>query len=185
MRFSLVDRILDLQPGKSITTVKCLSLAEEYLADHFPLFPVLPGVLMLEAMTQSGAWLIRATEDFAHSIVVLKEARNIKYADFVEPGQVLTVHAEIAKTTARETHLKAQGTVNGKVAVGGRLVLERFNLAESSAQWMVTDDSIKRTLRRTLLSLTSQTATRDGGSTEGVHRGLNGGVSSISADAAN
>ena len=57
MRFTLVDRILELQAGQEITAVKNLSLAEEYLADHFPLFPVLPGVLMLEAMTQAGAWL--------------------------------------------------------------------------------------------------------------------------------
>ena len=58
MRFTLVDRIVALEPGKTITAVKNLSLAEEYLADHFPGFPVLPGVLMLEAMTQAAAWLV-------------------------------------------------------------------------------------------------------------------------------
>ena len=55
MHFTFVDRVLQLQPGVSITTVKCLSLAEEYLADHFPRFPVMPGVLMLQAMTEAGA----------------------------------------------------------------------------------------------------------------------------------
>ena len=45
--------------------VKNLSLAEEYLSDHFPGFPVMPGVLMLEALTQAGAWLVRELEDFA------------------------------------------------------------------------------------------------------------------------
>ena len=62
MRFVLIDRILDVQPGQSLVAVKNLSLAEEYLADHFPGFPVMPGVLMLEALTQAGAWLIRETE---------------------------------------------------------------------------------------------------------------------------
>ena len=53
MRFALVDRIVSLERGESISTVKNLSLAEEYLADHFPGFPVLPGVLMLEALVQT------------------------------------------------------------------------------------------------------------------------------------
>src|ERR1700732_4011993 len=101
MRFVLIDRIVDVQPGRSrlagsnaVTTpgpslvaVKNLSLAEEYLADHFPGFPVMPGVLMLEALTQAGAWLVRDMEDFAHSVVVLKKAKMIKYGSFVEPGR--------------------------------------------------------------------------------------------------
>ena len=73
----------------------------------------MPGVLMLEAMTQAGAWLVRASEDFAHSLVVLKEARNVKYGQFVEPGQTLSVTAEILEQTDRETKLKAQGSVEG------------------------------------------------------------------------
>src|SRR5215471_17906626 len=111
MRFKLLDRIIDLKPGVSITAVKGLSLAEDYLADHFPLFPVMPGVFMLEAMSQASAWLIRASEDFQHSMVVLREARNVKYADFVSPGKVLTVQAEIVGQSPRETKLKVQGTV--------------------------------------------------------------------------
>ncbi|MGA2254534.1 MAG: hypothetical protein ABSG53_07735, partial [Thermoguttaceae bacterium] len=63
MRFLLIDRIVDFQPGAQITAVKSLTMAEEYLADHFPNFPVMPGVLMLEAMTQAAAWLIRLSED--------------------------------------------------------------------------------------------------------------------------
>ena len=54
MRFLLIDRILDLEPGRNLVAVKNLSMAEEYLADHFPGFPVMPGVLMLEALTQAG-----------------------------------------------------------------------------------------------------------------------------------
>ena len=53
MRFTLLDRVVAIEPGKSITAIKTVSLAEEYLADHFPRFPVLPGVFMLEALTQA------------------------------------------------------------------------------------------------------------------------------------
>jgi 3-hydroxyacyl-[acyl-carrier-protein] dehydratase len=158
MRFTLVDRVVELQPGAKITTVKGLSLAEEYLADHFPRFPVMPGVLMLEAMTQASAMLVRVTEDFAHSMVVLKEARNVKYADFVQPGQTLTITAEIVKQGERETQLKAQGTVAGKLAVSGRLVLERYNLADQRPDLAVTDALVTRQMRELLANLYSPTA---------------------------
>ncbi|UUO06983.1 beta-hydroxyacyl-ACP dehydratase [Blastopirellula sp. J2-11] len=128
MRFTLIDRITDLVPGERIMATKCLSLAEEYLEDHFPKFPVMPGVLMLEAMTQTSAWLIRASEDFAHSVVILQEARNVKYADFVEPGEVLTVTADWVKQEGSLTSLKVKGTVAGNMAVSAKLVLQRYNL---------------------------------------------------------
>src|SRR5687768_9274119 len=130
MRFCLLDRITDLVPGVKIAAVKRLKPDDDYLKDHFPRFPVMPGVLMLEAMYQASAWLVRQTEGFAHSVVILKEARNIKYADFVTPGKELVVTAEILKQDDETTTLKAQGTIEGNLAVSGRLVLERFNLAD-------------------------------------------------------
>lgn len=147
MRFSLIDRIDQLEPSTRIVAVKALSMAEEYLADHFPGFPVMPGVLVLEAMTQAGAWLIRATEDFAHSMVVLKEARAVKYGHFVEPGQTLQVTAEIVGQTDRETTFKARGTINGRVVVGARLVLERYNLAENRPDRASVDETVKQEMR--------------------------------------
>jgi 3-hydroxyacyl-[acyl-carrier-protein] dehydratase len=147
MRFTFVDRVLEVQPGVKITTLKCLSLGEEYLADHFPRFPVMPGVLMLEAMTEASAWLIRFTEDFAHSVVTLKEARNIKFADFVRPGRVLAVTAEILQFDSCEVQLKAQGTLAGRTAVSGRLILERYNLADTRPQMAPTDSYLRRSLK--------------------------------------
>ena len=132
MRFNLLDRIVALESGETLRAIKCLTMAEEYLADHFPGFPVIPGVLMLEAMVEAGAWLIREEEDFAHSLVVLREARNIKYASFLEPGQTLTVSVEKLGETESETKLKATGTVDGQVTVTGRLVLKRYNLADEN-----------------------------------------------------
>ncbi|MGA2173288.1 MAG: hypothetical protein ABSG82_09830 [Sedimentisphaerales bacterium] len=61
MRFILIDKIVELEAGRRIKTVKCVTLAEEYLADHFPTFPVLPGVLLLEGLIESASWLVRAT----------------------------------------------------------------------------------------------------------------------------
>ena len=147
MRFTQIDRIINLEKGKSITATKCLSLAEEYLADHFPLFPVMPGVLMLESMYQASAWLIRGSEDFANTVVLLKEARNVKYADFVKPGQVLTVTAEIMKQDGETTTLKASGSVDGQTAVSGRLILERFNMTDRDPASAWADAYARRKLR--------------------------------------
>jgi len=153
MRFTLIDRIVELEPGAKITAVKTLTMAEEYLADHFPHFPVMPGVLMLEAMTQAGAWLVRATEDFAHSMVVLKQAAGVKYGQFVEPGQTLVVDAEIGKDSAGEPRLKTRGTVDGQIVVSARLVLAKYNLADTRPEYEGTDRATRDDLRDTFALL--------------------------------
>ena len=153
MRFCLLDRITDLTPGVKITAVKRLRPDEDYLEDHFPNFPVMPGVLMLEAMYQASAWLVRQTEGFAHSVVILKEARNIKYFDFVTPGKELVVTAEIIKQDDSTTTLKTQATLGDTVAVSGRLVLERFNLADRHPARRETDPYLRHELRQVLSRL--------------------------------
>jgi 3-hydroxyacyl-[acyl-carrier-protein] dehydratase len=147
MRFVLLDRIVELEPGASIVAVKTLTLAEEYLADHFPNFPVMPGVLMIEAMTQTAAWLVRVSEDFRHSIISLKEAVNVKYGQFFEPGQTMTIRAEILDRGEHETRVKASGMVNGRMIVGARLTLRQFNLADTAPMHRETDEQIIREMR--------------------------------------
>jgi 3-hydroxyacyl-[acyl-carrier-protein] dehydratase len=139
MRFSLVDKITALEPGKSIAAVKNLSLAEEYLADHFPGFPVMPGVLMLESLVQAGAWLMRYTEDFRYSTVLLKQARAVKFNSFVSPGNTLVVNAAVQSWDEGQCVLKGTGTVNGESAVSARLTLEQFNLADRDAALTESD----------------------------------------------
>lgn len=152
MQFTFVDRVLQLEPGVKITTLKSLSLAEEYLADHFPRFPVMPGVLMLQALTDASALLIGATEDFAYSVITLKEAKNIRFADFVQPGRTLTVTSEIHKIGPRDVEFKAQGCLDDRVAVSGRIVLERYNLADERPL-MAETDAYLRNHQRTRLGL--------------------------------
>jgi 3-hydroxyacyl-[acyl-carrier-protein] dehydratase len=147
MRFVLLDRIVELQAGQSLVAVKNLSLAEEYLADHFPGFPVMPGVLMLEALTQAGAWLIRDMEDFAHSMVLLKQARTIKYGSFVEPGRQLQLRVELISHGERESSFKGVGLIEGQEMVKGRFTLTRYNLRERDPALHVTDASIVAGLR--------------------------------------
>ena len=147
MRFVLIDRIVELQRGQSLVAVKNLSLSEEYLADHFPGFPVMPGVLMLEALTQAGAWLIRDLEDFAHSIVILKQAKTIKYGSFVEPGRQLQLRVELIAHSESESVFKGVGTIDGQEMVKGRFTLTRYNLRERDPELHTTDASIVAGLR--------------------------------------
>jgi 3-hydroxyacyl-[acyl-carrier-protein] dehydratase len=153
MRFVLIDRILEVNTGQSLLAVKNLSLAEEYLADHFPGFPVMPGVLMLEALTQAGAWLIRDMEDFAHSIVLLKQAKTIKYGSFVEPGRQLQLRVEMVSHGPRESTLKGSGVIDGQEMVKGRIVLSRYNLRERDPALHATDASIVAGLRDQFMTL--------------------------------
>ena len=134
MKFNLIDKIEHLSDTR-IVGVKYVSLAEEYLADHFPTFPVLPGVMMLEAVTQAAGWLLHRRTDFARSMAVLKEARNVKYGNFVAPGEALRVEVELLKQTDGGATFKAAGSVlqgggAATPAVQARVELAYFNLAD-------------------------------------------------------
>lgn len=139
MRFSLIDRITALDAGQSIAAVKNLTLAEEYLADHFPGFPVMPGVLMLETLVQAGAWLMRHTEDFRYSTVLLKQAKAVKFNSFLTPGQSLHVAASVHQRGETAWTLKASGTVDGVSTVSARLTLEQFNLSDRNPELAASD----------------------------------------------
>ena len=150
MFFSLIDRIESLVPGSSVVATKSLTLAEEYLKDHFPKFPVMPGVLMLEALTQASAWLVRVTDGFAHSIVVLKEAKNVKYGKFVKPGQTIRITANIAEWTETTVTLKAEGVVDNQTTLRAQLTLIRYNLGEHCRE---TDRRVVDSLKDQLVLL--------------------------------
>ncbi len=123
MKFILLDRIVELEPARRIVARKALSLAEEYLADHFPTFPVMPGVLMVEAMTEAAGWLLQVGSDFRYSILELAEARNVTYKNFVRPGEVLEIEATVRKAGEAETEFDGIGRCNGLEMVRGRLTV--------------------------------------------------------------
>src|SRR5829696_9411568 len=110
MRFHLIDRIEKWEPGKSLAAVKYLALGEEYLADHFPQFPIMPGVLMLQACVESAAWLWRVTTNYRHPVIVLRDVRSVKYGTFMQPGRRMDVAVELAKTVGDTATFKGKGT---------------------------------------------------------------------------
>jgi len=148
MRFWLLDKIRSFQPDSELSAIKNVTLTEEYLGDHFPEFPVLPGVFMLEAATQAGAWLLRLSENFAHSVISLKEAKNIKYADFVAPGQSLDVTVSMLKKDDRLATFKVDGRIGERPTLSGRIVLQRYNLVDRDPALRDIDENIIKHFRR-------------------------------------
>ena len=155
MRFRQLDRILSIEPGVRIVATKTLAPEEDYLRDHFPRFPVMPGVIMLEAMYQAGVWLAYQSDDFQRSMVVLKETRNVKFADFVTPGRTLEVTVEVIADEGSILKVKARGAIENAVAVSGRLVLERFNWGDTDPGREPVDRSLRRDMRRQYRRLTA------------------------------
>ena len=153
MRFRQLDQITELIPGVSITAQRTLSDREDYLRDHFPNFPVMPGVLMLEAMSQACNWLVRKTDEFANSVVLLKEALNVKFGGFVRPGHTLTVTAAIKNQAEHLTTLTAKAEVGGSTVAGGRIVLERFNLGDRYPSRAASDAYLRKAMRAEFESL--------------------------------
>jgi 3-hydroxyacyl-[acyl-carrier-protein] dehydratase len=130
MKFALIDRIVELIPGERIVAVKAVSLAEEYLDDHFPTFPVLPGVLILEAMAEAGAWLAREAADFTSSVILLRSAKNVTYKGFVKPGGLLRVEVACRRLARGESDFTGVGYCDDQEVAKARFSLVHYSLAE-------------------------------------------------------
>ncbi len=156
MRFNLVDRIVEFGPGKHLRAIKNLTLGEEYLADHFPTFPVMPGVLMLQTLVEAGAWYCRLADDFRHSVIVLREAKGVKYGNFMEPGKSLTAVVEPVEMTETSASFKGGGEMEGNSAVTARLTLARYNLRDRNPALAGVDQKIIDHYRGLYLVLSGQ-----------------------------
>lgn len=153
MKFRQLDQITELIPGQRITATRTLRADEDYLRDHFPLFPVMPGVLMLEALYQAACLLIRATDDFNCSVLHLEEAKNVKFADFMEPGDTLDITVEMIKDEQDRVSLKAIGTKGDSTAVSARLVIRKSRLSDTRPELAELDRFIANHPRRELEKL--------------------------------
>jgi 3-hydroxyacyl-[acyl-carrier-protein] dehydratase len=156
MRFVLIDRIVTLEEGKRLTAVKSVSLAEEYLGDHFPTFPVLPGVLLLEGLIESASWLVRKTEDFAHSMILLEQARNVKYKSFLAPGSQIEYTVEARLIEENVSSFSGSGVSEGQTIVEGRFGLRHFNLSDRNLARAAVDAQVIEGLKNRFKLLMQQ-----------------------------
>ena len=148
MRFILIDKVVSLEVGKQIKAVKNVSLSEEYLADHFPTFPVLPGVLLLEGLIESASWLVRRTENFAHSMILLEQARNVKYKSFLAPGSQIEYTVEARAIEENVSSFSGVGLSEGDVIIEARFALKHFNLADGNSAMAAVDAQVIESLKK-------------------------------------
>ena len=148
MRFILIDKIVSLEAGEQIKAVKNVSLSEEYLADHFPTFPVLPGVLLLEGLIESASWLVRRTENFAHSMILLEQARNVKYKSFLAPGSQIEYTVKVRAIEENVSSFSGVGLSEGDRIVEARFALKHFNLADTDSAMAVVDADVIESLKK-------------------------------------
>lgn len=114
----LVDRVVTLTPNKSIHAVKAVSMNEEFFQGHFPARPIMPGVLIIEAMAQAAAILAVETLDVASTgkLVYFMAIDGAKFRNPVEPGCLLDLHVEVERWRGAVCKFTGKAMVDGKVA---------------------------------------------------------------------
>ncbi len=147
MRFILIDKVVSLEAGKQIKAIKNVSLSEEYLADHFPTFPVLPGVLLLEGLIESASWLVRTSENFTHSMILLEQAKNVKYKSFLAPGAQIEYTIDVKTIEENISSFVGVGVSQGTRIVEARLALRHFNLADDNSAMAAVDARVIESLK--------------------------------------
>ena len=116
--FLLIDKVLSLEPGKKITAVKNVTMNEPFFVGHFPNEPVMPGVLIVEAMAQAGAVILLSLEQFKGKIAYFGAINNAKFRGMVTPGDTLKFVVDIKKIR------KSAGIGMGIAYVGDKKVAE-------------------------------------------------------------
>ena len=111
----LVDRILELEPLKYAIGIKCVSANEPFFQGHFPEKPIMPGVLICEAMAQVGGVALQYPEENRGLIPLFTGMEKVRFRSPVGPGDVLTTRADIKKIIGRMGKVHCQSTVDGVV----------------------------------------------------------------------
>lgn len=120
--FLLVDRILEIEPGSRAVGIKNVSSGEPFFAGHFPGFPVMPGVLIVEALAQVGAVALLQLPEFRGKIAFFAGIDRVRFKRQVVPGDVLRLEITLGKMRRGFGTGLGRATVNGELAAQGELL---------------------------------------------------------------
>lgn len=119
--FLLIDQVVDYEPGKFADARKCVTVNEPFFQGHFPQYPVMPGVLIIEALAQTGAVALLSMPENKGKIALFGGIKNARFKKQVRPGDVLELHCELTRMHGPVGMGTAVATVNGKTAVQAEL----------------------------------------------------------------
>ncbi|MCX6578527.1 MAG: 3-hydroxyacyl-ACP dehydratase FabZ [Candidatus Aminicenantes bacterium] len=133
--FLLVDRVLSMEPGKSIAALKNVTYNEPFFQGHFPEMRIMPGVLIVEAIAQAGGILIYHTVPNPETkFVLLAKIENVRFRKPVIPGDQLRLEAEIVKLKSKFLQLHGRALVEGEIVVEGDLMASLLEKGEMNGR---------------------------------------------------
>lgn len=123
MRFLLVDRITHLERGRRAEGIKNVTLSEDFLAHHFPNFPLMPGTLITESLVQLADWVIREQSEFTRAGLATSFER-MRFHRMVRPGDQLRIEVEVLSATDQVVEVKGRASCEGNLVAVARFALE-------------------------------------------------------------
>ncbi len=119
--FLLIDKITEMEEGKTITGIKNVTVNEPFFQGHFPGNPIMPGVLITEALAQTGAVLLLSMPENEGKLGIFTGINNFKFRRQVVPGDTLTLHAELLMYRHGMGKAAVRASVDGEVAAAGEI----------------------------------------------------------------
>jgi 3-hydroxyacyl-[acyl-carrier-protein] dehydratase len=121
--FALVDRIIDFVPGEKAVGLKNVTYNEQFFQGHFPQYPLMPGVLIVEAMAQVGGIVLTQLPEYTSGLFVFAGIDGVRFRRQVSPGDQLIMTVElVAFKRRRFAKMKAKAEVDGQIAADGELM---------------------------------------------------------------
>lgn len=120
--FLMVDRIIELEPGKRAVGIKNVTIGEPYFQGHFPDYPVMPGVLIVEAIAQVGAVAMLALEEYKGRIAFFAGINEVRFKRQVKPGDTLRLEVELGQFRRGVGTGTGTATVDGQIACRGEFM---------------------------------------------------------------